>query len=93
MNEVVSLDLKPVATVTNNQNDKRQIVYIIDEFSRFTVAAISKNKEAENVSKEILDNWCLKGPGYPYKCFHCDNGTDFRQETRPEASRVEPKAI
>ena len=75
MNEVVSLDLKPVATITNNSKDKRHVVYMIDEFSRFTIAAVSKNKEAENVSNAILEHWCLKGPGYPHKCFHFDNGT------------------
>ena len=86
-NEVVSLDLKPAATILGNPNDKRQVVYMIDEFSRYTIAAISVNKEAENISKAILEHWCLKGPGYPFKCFHCDNGKEFQKETLDNISR------
>ena len=86
-NEVVSLDLKPVATIIDDPKDKRQVIYMIDEFSRHTVASISKNKEAENIAKGILDDWCLKGPGYPFKCFHCDNGNEFRKETLDNISR------
>ena len=64
-NETIALDLKPVSSLLNNTNDKRQIVYMVDEFSRYTIAGISENKEAVNVAKIIMKRWCLNGPGYP----------------------------
>ena len=50
----------------------------MDEFSRFTVGAIAKSKEPEEVAKIVLDNWCLKGMGYPTGYFFCDNGSEFK---------------
>ena len=78
LNEAVSMDLKPVSSLLEDSSDKRQILYIMDEFSRYTVAAISKSKEPESVAKIILDEWCLKGMGYPSGYFFCDNGTEFK---------------
>ena len=77
VNEVVSVDLKPVESITKKSDD-RQIVYMVDEFSRFTAAGISKNKEAENVMKIILDKWCETGIGHPSKAFFADNGNEFK---------------
>ena len=57
LNEVVSLDLKPVTTILNKEEDKRQILYMIDEFSRFINAIVIKNKEPESVVKGVLDAW------------------------------------
>ena len=54
VNQVVSLDLKPVASLLNIPNDKRHLVYMVDEFSNFTVAGVAQNKEAETVSQIIL---------------------------------------
>ena len=48
-NEVVSIDLKPVASITKKEHDQRHIVYMVCEFSRLTAGDISKNKEAENL--------------------------------------------
>ena len=73
-NEAVSLDLKPLSSLLEDNREKRQIVYIMDEFSRLTVAAISKSKEPEEVAKIVLDRWFLKGMGYPTGYFFCDNG-------------------
>ena len=42
INEVVSVDLKPVASLLGEPKDERQIVYLVDEFSGFTVARVSK---------------------------------------------------
>ena len=63
VNETVSLDLKPAATVTGKKDDKRQIVYMVDEMSRFTAAGVSKTKEATKVIDVILKRWCLNGLG------------------------------
>ena len=82
VNQYVNIDLKPVASITGNSNDNRQIVYCVDEFSRFTKAGISKNKEAEEVASVIMNKWCLDGPGYPSDAFFMDNGNKFIKETR-----------
>ena len=78
-NETIALDLKPVSSLLNNTNDKRQIVYMVDEFSRYTIAGISENKEAVNVAKIIMKRWCLNGPGYPSRGFYADNGGEFQK--------------
>ena len=87
VNETVSVDLKPVSSLTGDQKDGRQIVYIIDELSRFTAAGISKNKEAEEVVKIILNKWCLGMMGYPSRSFFADNGTEFKGKTLEHLSR------
>ena len=76
INHIVSIDLKPVKEILE-VDDSRHIVYMVDEFSKYTVAGISKNKEAENVAKVIVDKWCMDGPGYPIEGFFMDNGTEF----------------
>ena len=78
LNEAVSLDLKPVSSLLEDAGDKRQIVYMMDEFSRYTVGAISKSKEPEEVAKLVLDEWCLRGMSYPSGYFFCDNGSEFK---------------
>ena len=78
LNEAVSLDLKPLSSLLEDPNDKRHIVYMMDEFSRMTIGTISKSKEAEEVAKIVLDQWCLKGMGYPKGYFFSDNGSEFK---------------
>ena len=76
VNHIVSVDLKPVKEFMG-VDDNRHIVYMVDEFSKYTVAGIAKNKEAETVGKVILKSWCLDGLGYPVKGFFMDNGSEF----------------
>ena len=78
LNEAVSLDLKPVSSLVEDSSDKRHIVYMMDEFSRYTAGAISKSKEPVDVAKIVLDDWCLTGMGYPSGYFFCDNGSEFK---------------
>ena len=87
VNETVSVDLKPVATLINAENDPRMIVYMVDEFSKYTLAGITKNKEADEVAKMILKKWCLLGPGYPNKSFFADNGTEIKKKNLEEMAR------
>ena len=88
VNEIVCIDLKPVATLINKE-DRRQVVYMVDSFSNYTNAGISKSKEAESVAEVILRKWCLGGGGlgYPTRGFFCDNGTEFRKDYLEEISR------
>ena len=78
--KAVSLDLKPVSSLLEDVGDKRQIVYMMDEFSRYTVGAISKSKEPEEVAKLVLDEWCLRGMSYSSGYFFCDNGSEFKDK-------------
>ena len=87
LNEAVSLDLKPLSSLLEDPQDKRQIVYIMDEFSRFTVGKISKSKEPEAVAKIVLDEWCLDGMGYPSGYFFCDNGSEFKGDLLAEVTK------
>ena len=82
INETVSLDLKAVSSITGNKADQRQIVYCVDEFSKWTAAGISKNKEAECVIKVVLTEWCLKGLGYPSRSFFTDNRIECENNTQ-----------
>ena len=50
LNEVVSIDLKTVSNILNKM-DVRQIVYMTDELSKWTVGRVTKNKDPENVIK------------------------------------------
>ena len=88
VNETVCIDLKPVATLLSRE-DRRQVVYMVDSFSNFTAAGISRSKEAEAVAEVILRKWCLGGGGlgYPSRSFFCDNGNEFRKEFLEETSR------
>ena len=87
VNETVSVDLKPVASLLQIEHDQRQVVYMVDEFSKYTVAGVSKNKEADEVAKVILKKWCLSGPGYPSRSFFLDNGSEFKKNNLEELSR------
>ena len=49
VNEVVSIYLKPVSNLICNQDDKRNILYMMDEFSRMMVASIVKSKDPEEI--------------------------------------------
>ena len=53
----MSVDLKPVASITNDSKDKRQIVYMVDEASRYTKGGISKSKEPEDVVEVLINEW------------------------------------
>ena len=88
VNEIVCIDLKPVATLIN-KDDRRHVVYFVDSFSNFTNAGISKSKEAESVAEVILRKWCLGGGGlgYPTRGFFCDNGGEFRKDFLEEICR------
>ena len=60
------------------KDDKRQIVYLVDEFSKWTVGKVVKDKHPEVVVKVVLDSWCLNGMGYPSNSFFVDNGGEFQ---------------
>ena len=87
VNEIISIDLKPVSSLLGNKNDTRYIVYSVCEFSKFITGGISPNKEAENVAKVILDISCLKGLGYPTGGFFMDNGTEFKKNFVSDLAR------
>ena len=69
--ECLSLDLK----IYNKWG--KIILYIVDEFSRYVVAASIPKKEGEVVVKAFLDKWIMGTPyGAPYQ-IKTDNGGEF----------------
>ena len=74
----MSVDLKPVSNLVHTQNDKRNILYMMNEFSRMTVATIVKSKDPEEIGTKILEEGSMKGLGYPSRYFFCNNGKEFQ---------------
>lgn len=70
-NEIISIDLKEMT------NEKCFILFITDEFTRYTRGEVIKNKTPQEVVSPIERNWILRGPGYPSKGFFSDRGTEF----------------
>ena len=65
----VAMDLKI-------RHNKKPILYMVDQFSRFTLGVVLKNKELATVTEAVITNWI--GAGYPrIKNIHTDNGGDF----------------
>ena len=80
-NEVVSLDLKEM------RDDDKYILYLVDEFSRFTRAEVVPSKEAPVVLKALEDAWVHRGPGWPSKGFFSDRGGEFDNKDMQEYAR------
>ena len=52
---------------------KKPILYMVDQFSRFTIGVVVKNKELTTISEAVIVNWI--GTGHPrIKNIHTDNG-------------------
>ena len=72
-NDCVAMDLK----IYQKQN--LIILYLIDVFTRYTFAAIIKDKKADTVIDVVVKNWVL-GPFGPPRRFLADNGGEFANE-------------
>ena len=82
-NQVVSVDLKNVSSLLGKKSDKRYILYLTDEFTRYIKGKVLNNKEAGTVVKAMVDTWGLDWAGLPSRGFHADNGSEFsNQELR-----------
>ena len=82
-NEVVSLDLKEM------RDENKYILYLIDEFSRFTRAEVLPNKDPVTVLKAVEESWVHRGPGWPSRGFFSDRGGEFdNKEMREYARKV-----
>merc|ERR1711997_1247523 len=62
-NEVVSLDLKNVSSLIKKPEDKRYILYLTDEFSKFIKGVVIPNKEGETIVKGIQNAWVFGTAG------------------------------
>ena len=80
-NEVVSLDLKEMS------DDDKYILYLVDEFSRFTRAEVLPSKEAPVVLKALEDSWVHRGPSWPSRGFFSDRGGEFDNKDMQEYAR------
>ena len=80
-NQVVSMDIK-----VWDSNKNIYIVYLIDSFTRFTVAAITRKKTAAEVADVILTKW-IPTFGIMGKII-TDNGGEFVNEEIKELSSI-----
>ena len=72
-NECVAMDLK----IFKSKN--LIILYLIDVFTRYTLASIVPDKKAETITDVVVKNWIL-GPFGPPRKFLADTGGEFANE-------------
>ena len=76
----VAMDLKV-------RHNKGPILYMVDQFSRFTLGVILRNKELTTVSEAVITHWI--GAGYPMiKNIHTDNGGEFCGEVANKVATI-----
>ena len=71
VNECMTLDLKLYPKLGKN------ILYMIEDFSRYVTASVIDNKEGKTIVKEVMDKWFFGTPYGPCKVILTDNGTEF----------------
>ena len=71
VNDTITLDLKLYPKLGKN------ILYIIDDFSRYVTAVVIPDKKGETIVREFLDKWVYGTPYGPCKQLHTDNGGEF----------------
>ena len=71
VNDCMTIDLKLYPKLGKN------VMYMIDDFSRYVTAAVIHDKEAVTITKEFLDKWVFGTPYGPPSSVHTDNGTEF----------------
>ena len=81
VNEVVSIDLKEM------REEGVYILYMVDEFTKFTRGEVIKNKTPSAVIEALERNWIRLGPGYPSRGFFSDRGTEFCNKLVQEWTR------
>ena len=80
INEVVSLDLK------EKREQKCHILYCVDEFAGYIMAAVIRNKEPDTILKTLTRIGIREGPGQPSRGWFSDNGGEFRNSVMMEAA-------
>ena len=75
VNDCITIDLKLYPKLGRN------VIYMIDDFSRYVVASSVPNKEAVTITKEFLDKWVFGTPYGPPRQVHTDNGAEFVNST------------
>ena len=75
----LSTDVNDTLTIDLKIHGKRGkiVLYMIDDFSRFTVAKTLPKKEGELVVQAIVDKWIMGLPYGPPKQIISDNGLEF----------------
>ena len=77
---MISLDLKNVSSLIKKPDDKRYVLYLTDEFSKYIKGVVIPNKESETIVKAIQKTWVFGTAGYPTRGFFADNGKEFVNE-------------
>ena len=69
------------------RHNKKPILYMVDQFSRFTLGVVLRNKELATVREAVITHWI--GAGYPrMKNIHTDNGGDFCGDTSNKVATI-----
>ena len=93
-NQVISIDLKFFNKIKNKNNnsvsisdnpkdlisERIYVLYLVDEFTKFTRGQVIKDKTPRSVIEGIEENWIRRGPGWPTIGFFSDQGTEFCNE-------------
>ena len=74
-NDIIAIDLKLF--------EGRQILHIIDMFTRYSVSCFVPNKEPKTIVEAIMLNWAAYF-GFPSKALLSDNGGEFLGEAMQE---------
>ena len=77
---MISLDLKNVSSLIKKPDDKRYVLYLTDEFSKYIKGVVIPNKESKTIVKAIEKTWVFGTAGYPTRGFFADNGKEFVNE-------------
>ena len=81
-NDIISVDLKELQP--EYRKNSFNILYIVDEFSKFIKGILIKDKEAETVVMAVYRHWIvgINGVGYgvPTQHVFSDNGTEFTSD-------------
>lgn len=76
----VAMDLKI-------RHNKKPILYMVDQFSRFTLGVVLRDKQLTTVTEAVITHWI--GAGYPrMKNIHTDNGGDFCGDTSNKVASI-----
>ena len=83
VNDCITLDLKLYPKLGKN------ILYIIDDFSRYVTAVVIPDKKGETIVREFLDKWVYGTPYGPPRQIHSDLGGEFvNKELREMCDRL-----
>ena len=88
--DIVTMDIKEL-TPEHKKGGYKYILYMTDEFSKYTKAVLTQHKEANTVISAVYTQWIIGtnglGHGTPRLHIYSDNGTEFISSIGEQFSR------